>query len=77
MTEMEMDYAGKIIEFALYKYKGIEDITHEQLVNDYWQQYFNSCTMNDKSTGMEQPHDQATWTDIFGDDDFYTLYGVN
>jgi len=74
MTEMEMDYAGEVMEFAFTKYKGIEDITHEQLVNEYWQQYFNSCTMNDKSTGLEQPHEQTNWYDVINNNVPGTLY---
>jgi len=83
MTEMEMDYAGKIMAWAMMNddvplmNEDTSLVTTEQITQMYWDMYFNSCTMNDKYTGMEQPHDQNTWTDIFGNDDFYTLYGVN
>lgn len=53
MCDMEMDIAGDIMAWAFNRYKGIEDLTNEQLVNDYWNEYFRSCTMSDGYTGME------------------------
>lgn len=52
-----MDFAGNIMLWAMDNYKGIEDITHEQMVNSYWNEYFQSCTMHTPETGLEMPHE--------------------
>jgi hypothetical protein len=37
MTDMERDYAGRIIDWAFRNFKGIEDVSHEEMVKQYWE----------------------------------------
>ena len=37
MTEMEREYAGRIIDWAFSNFKDIEDVSHEEMVKQYWE----------------------------------------
>lgn len=41
MTDMEQDFAGRIMEFAFSNYKGIEDVTNKQLTEEFWKRYLD------------------------------------
>lgn len=59
MTEMEMQVAGEIMAWAMTRFKGIEDITHKQMVNMFWnEEYFATCEMRNTETGLEMPHEE-------------------
>ena len=65
MTEMEFDFMGRIGAWAMSRFKGIEDITHEQMVNMFWnEEYFNKCCMSTPETGLEMPHENEYFSDI-------------
>ena len=53
MNEMETDVAGLIVNWALFRFKGIEDLSHEDMVDAYWKEYFCGCTMSTPETGLE------------------------
>ena len=65
MTEMEQDYAGQFVEWSMSRFKGIEDITHEQMINMFWnEEYFDKCEMRYPETGLEMPHENEYFSDI-------------
>jgi len=54
MTEMEMDIAGEIMAWAFDRYKGIEDLSHETMVNTYWEEKLGVSSIDQHSyDGME------------------------
>lgn len=55
MTEMEMDYAGQIIEFAFENYKGIEEVSQEEMINSFWQPLLPSVDYSLQSDGDSEP----------------------
>lgn len=62
MTEMEMDYAGQIVDYSLSKVRHF--VNHEDMVNSFWNEYFQSCTMSTPETGLEMPHENEYFSDI-------------
>lgn len=77
MTEMEFDFMGKIGAWAMSRFKGIEDITHEQMVNMFWnEEYFNKCSMSTPETGLEMPHEEdLSYTYYPNADEYNSRYG--
>jgi len=61
MTDMEMDYAGQIVEWAMTRYKGIEDVTHEQMVNEFWAPLLTREDYSLQSDGDSEPMDDLTF----------------
>lgn len=52
MTEMELDIFNQIFQFeGDAREVGLREALEE--VDEYWSEYFNSCTMNEKTTGLE------------------------
>lgn len=62
MTEMEQDYAGQIVNYAL-TCNAVFD-SHETMVKCFWDEYFQSCTMSTPETGLEMPHENEYFSDI-------------
>ena len=62
MTEMEQDYAGQIVDYAFSKIQHFS--TNEDMVNSFWNEYFQSCTMSTPETGLEMPHENEYFSDI-------------
>lgn len=76
MTEMEQDYAGQIIDWVMLRFKGIEDISHEDMVINFWNKYFQSCTMCTPETGLEMPHEEdLSYTYYPNADEYNSRYG--
>lgn len=61
MNDMEMDYAGQIVEWAMTRYKGIEDVTHEQMVNEFWSPLLPREDYSLQSEGDSEPMDDLTF----------------
>ena len=58
MTEMEMNIAGDIMFWSFSRFKGIENVSYEEMVNTFWkEEYFDTCAMNTPETGLEMPHE--------------------
>ena len=63
MTEMEMhyageiieDYAGEIIKVSFKKYKGIEDISREEMINTFWKPLLPSVDYSLQCDGDSEP----------------------
>lgn len=57
MTEMEADYAGKIMAWAMdyYNYNGCDDLSTREMAETYWRvvEFSNSDMTNYDQTGME------------------------
>jgi hypothetical protein len=76
MTDMEQDYAGQIVDWMMFRFKGIEDISHEDMVNNFWNEYFQSCTMGTPETGLEMPHEEdLSYTYHPNVDEYNSCYG--
>lgn len=70
MFDFEMEVAGEFMKFAFGmpdKYTSIEYITTKEMVNMYWEEYFNSCKMKTPETGLEMPHEE----------DYYSGYNLD
>lgn len=61
MTDMETDYAGQIVDWAMSQYKGIEDVTHEQMVNEFWAPLLPREDFSMKCDGDSEPMDDLTF----------------
>ena len=64
MSDFEMGVAGDIMSFAFSYFTGKDEPTQEEMVNTYWDKYFNSCEMKNPETGLEMPHEE-TYNHIF------------
>lgn len=55
MTEMEADYAGKIMAWAMDHYNGCDDLSTREMTETYWHvvEFSNSDMTNYDQTGME------------------------
>lgn len=74
MTEMEMDYAGQIVDYAFHKIQHFP--TNEDMVNSFWNEYFQSCTMGTPETGLEMPHEEdLSYTYHPNADEYNSRYG--
>ena len=74
MTEMEMDYAGQIVDYSLSKVRHF--VNHEDMVNSFWNEYFQSCTMSTPETGLEMPHEEdLSYTYHPNADEYNSRYG--
>jgi hypothetical protein len=76
MTKMEQHYVGEIVAYAMDNFKGIEDLSHEEMVNSFWNEYFESCEMCDPETGLEMPHEEDfTYSYHPNADEYNSRYG--
>ena len=76
MTEMEQDYAGQIVAYAMDNFKGIEELGHAEMVNSFWNKYFESCEMSTPETGLEMPHEEdLTYSYHPNIDDYNACHG--
>jgi hypothetical protein len=64
MSDFEMSVAGEVMDFAFGYFTGKGELTTEEMVNTYWDNYFNSCEMKNPETGLEMPHEE-TYDHIF------------
>jgi hypothetical protein len=46
---------GNIMEQYYFDLLGKE----EQVITEFWNSYFETCTMSEPSTGMEMPHEET------------------
>ena len=75
MSDFEMEVAGEIMRFVFVmqdKFTSIEDITTKEMVNTYWEEYFNSCEMKTPETGLEMPHEEDYYSDNYLDQLYHT-----
>jgi len=63
MNEMEEDYIGQIVEWSFANYMGVEDITTEQLVNEFWAPLLPCEDYSIQSDGDSKPIDDLIFYD--------------
>ena len=74
MTEMEQDYAGQIMDYAFSKIQSF--LNNEDMVNSFWNEYFQTCTMSTPETGLEMPHEEdLSYTYHPNADEYNSRYG--
>lgn len=53
MSEFEMEVSMDIIKHAFNQSTSSHEISQEELVNNYWQDYINSCEMKIPENNFE------------------------
>ena len=53
MTEMEQNYAGEIMDWALHNNEVLHELTTAEMIQMFWDKYFSECEMGKPTTGME------------------------